>query len=566
MAAKSFSLKRKLYLSFGVILMMGALVAALLVIMMMRSTSSYKHVLETDSRVAELALVVNADTLRISESLRGRLLHPYGEVGTQELANLAAADADLDEAYSSMRKLASDPEIIAALDGLEDIDNTSLDPLETQILNAIERQESAEAERIYFDSYVQARTHQQDLLDRLNQLASERVAASAGQTTAQSKIVSGVAVALTLILVVAGCVLGYYLTRSFERPISQLMSAARAIAAGDLNKKLSLHRNGELGEMAEVLNTMVTNLRGLNSNLADQVRWLREARDELAQTQGQLVQQEKMAALGQLVAGVAHELNNPISFVYSNTILLRDSVASLQRLCGLYDSCDQMPEEIRTRVNDLKDDIDYDFLSADISTAIEDCHEGARRVRDIVMNLRTFSRLDDSELAPTDISEGIESTARILGQYFRPDRVVLHREYGELPRLDAYAGQLAQVWMNLMVNAAQAMNQKGNLWVTTNLEGDRAIIQFRDDGPGIPPESIGKVFDPFYTTKAVGEGTGLGLSIVHSIIRRHGGEIRVESQVGAGTTFIVVLPVTMGSYVDNASQASESQQAVAEPV
>jgi signal transduction histidine kinase len=225
-----------------------------------------------------------------------------------------------------------------------------------------------------------------------------------------------------------------------------------------------------------------------------------------------------------------------------------------------------MPEEIRTRVNDLKDDIDYDFLSADISTAIEDCHEGARRVRDIVMNLRTFSRLDDSELAPTDISEGIESTARILGQYFRPDRVVLHREYGELPRLDAYAGQLAQVWMNLMVNAAQAMNQKGNLWVTTNLEGDRAIIEFRDDGPGIPPESIGKVFDPFYTTKAVGEGTGLGLSIVHSIIRRHGGEIRVESQVGAGTTFIVVLPVTMGSYVDNASKASESAQAVAEPV
>jgi signal transduction histidine kinase len=543
MSISSLRLRSKFYLSFGAVLMLGTLVAALMLVMMLRSNSAYKHVLETDRRVAELALTIRADELKISEALRGRLLHPYGAFGDQEVENLKSADNDLDEAYAATRRLATDARLLDTLNGIEDIDHSSLDSLEEQILSSIEKQESAEAERLYFDEYLPARARQQELLNRLNEIASERIASSVERTGSQSRIVAIIAFGLTLVLIVGGCALSYYLTRSFERPIGELMTAARAIAGGDLDRKLSLKRKDELGEMAEVLNQMVMTLRDLNSNLADQVRRLKEARDELSQTQGQLVTQEKMAALGRLVAGVAHELNNPISFVYSNTVLLRDSVANIRRVLDLYDGADEIPEAVRRAIDQLKEEVDYHYLVNDIMQAIEDCHEGARRVRDIVLNLKTFSRLEDTELKEADLIEGIESTARILGQYFRPDRVALHLDRSELPRINCYAGQLGQVWMNLMVNAAQAMKGRGDLWISATLERDSIVIKFRDNGPGIPEEMVGKIFEPFFTTKAVGEGTGLGLSIVHGIIERHGGDIRVESRVGQGTTFIVELPL-----------------------
>lgn len=549
MAVKTRSLRSKFYLSFGAVLMLGTLVAALLVAMMLRSAASYKRVLETDRRVAELALTIQAGKLRISESLRGRLLHPYGEFGEQELANLSRAYEELNSAYITTRQLATDPQVVATLDEIERVDQRRLGLLERRILDAIERQESAEAEHLYFDEYQQARAEQQDLLDRLNKLASMSITSSVERTGSQSRLVGFIAVGLTITLITVGCVLSYYLTRSFDKPIKRLMAAARAIAAGDLGQKLTLGRKDELGEMAEVLNQMVSNLRHLNENLANQVRWLRETKDELSRAQGQLVQSEKMAALGQLVAGVAHELNNPISFVYSNAVLLNESIAQLLRLVDLYDSAD-LPAETEQRAMKLKSEIDYDFLIKDICQAIEDCHEGSRRVRDIVLNLRTFSRLDDSDLQYVDLTDGIESTIRILGQYFRADRVVVHRDYAKLPKIECYAGQLSQVWMNLMVNAAQAMNSRGDLWISTRIEGERVIVKLRDTGPGIPNDVLSKIFDPFFTTKSVGEGTGLGLSIVHGIIERHGGQIRVETEIGVGTVFTVELPARSLSEIE----------------
>jgi signal transduction histidine kinase len=550
MKINSLRLRNKFYLSFGAVLMLGALVAALMAVVIQRSSSVYKEVLETDRRVAELALTIKTDKLRMSEALRGRLLHPYGDFGQQELNNLVAAYRDLEAIYVKIRQLTTDPQLIEALDQIQQLDQEGLNLLEQQILEAIERQESAEAERLYFDQYLPARARQQQMLDRLNELAAQRITDSVERTRKQSSWATIVAIGLTLALIVSGCVLSFYLTRSFEDPINKLMQAARAIAAGDLDRKLTLDRKDELGQMAEALNQMVEKLRGLNEDLANQVRWLRETKDELTRTQGQLIQQEKMAALGRLVAGVAHELNNPISFVYSNSVLLKDSFNQLRRLLSFYDSNDQLPPQVKAEAQKLKREIDYDYLVNDIAQALEDCHEGSRRVRDIVLNLRTFSRLDDTELQVVDITEGIESTIRILGQYFRPDRVVIHRDYGQLPKVECYAGQLSQVWMNLMVNAAQAMNGRGELWITTHLEGDRVIVKFRDTGPGIPEDVIDKIFDPFFTTKPIGEGTGLGLSIVHSIIERHGGQIKVESKPGAGATFIVELPVCRNGSAD----------------
>jgi signal transduction histidine kinase len=564
MSLGAMKLRNKFFLSFGAVLMLGTLVAALMFVMMLRSSASYKHVLDTDRKVAESALTIEADKLKVSDALRGRLLHPYGDFGDQEVKNLNAAYAELSLAYGDARRLVTDPALITTLSQIEAADQSKLKPLEQQILSAIERQESAEAERLYFDEYLPARNDQQMLLDHLNSLAAQRITSSVDRTTSQSRWVAVLALGLTALLIVAGCTLSYYLTKSFETPIKKLMEAARAIASGDLNVELTLHRKDELGEMAQVLNQMVTNLRQLNINLVDQVRRLQEAQDELAQTQGQLITQEKMAALGRLIAGVAHELNNPISFVYSNTVLLRDSISALKRVLDMYDRAEEIPAAFREKVDHLKTEIDYDYLVKDVSQAIEDSHEGARRVRDIVLNLRTLSRLEDTEVTAVNLSDGIDSTAKILGQYYKPGRVELHRQYGDIPRIECYSGQLSQVWMNLMVNAAQAMGGKGDLWVTTELRGERVVLTFKDSGPGMPPDVLMKIFDPFFTTKPVGDGTGLGLSIVHSIIERHGGDIRVQSEVGVGTTFTVELPIERPQ--SSGAQATEEQNVKARSV
>jgi signal transduction histidine kinase len=554
MRLDSLRLRSKLYLSFGAVLMVGTLVAALMLVMLVQSSSSYKKVLETDRRVAELALIIRADKLRISESLRGRLLHPYGDFGVQEVENFHNAYAGLEESYALTRQLTTDAQLLATLDGIEEIDREKLSLMERRIFEAIEAQESAEAERLYFDDYTPVRAEQRQLLDRLNEMASARITHSVEQRRSRDKFVGGIAATLTLMLIVVGCVLSYYLTRSFERPINTLMSAARKIAAGDLNQKLTLNRKDELGDMAEVLNVMVMNLGNLNEDLSNQVQWLRETKNELAQTQGHLVKQEKMAALGQLVAGVAHELNNPISFVYSNTILLRDSYTQLHRLLDFYATAPGMPQAITSEAQKIKTEIDYEYLVEDIPQALDDCHEGSRRVRDIVLNLRTFSRLDDTEAQLVDITEGIDSTIKILGHLFRPDRVILHKDYADLPKIECYGGQLSQVWMNLLANAAQAMDNKGDVWITTGIKDDSVFVQIRDNGPGMPEVVVSKIFDPFFTTKPVGEGTGLGLSIVHGIIERHNGNIHVESKVGEGTTFTVELLLKEAGLPDKVAQ------------
>jgi two-component system NtrC family sensor kinase len=348
---------------------------------------------------------------------------------------------------------------------------------------------------------------------------------------------------------VVAYVLSRYLIYTFEAPIKSLKYVARSITAGELRNTLSLDRKDEFGEMAEAINLMVVNLRGMNDDLREQVRKLRDTKSELAETQNQMhlqerfMQQEKMASLGRLVAGVAHELNNPISFVYSNTVLLGQSVADLRRLLDFYNSCEGLPEEIKLKASKLKEEIDYDYLINDMTQAIEDCHEGSRRVRDIVLNLKTFSRANELQLQKIHIADTIESAVRMLGQFFHPDRVVLHREYADLPEIECYEGQLSQVWMNLLVNAAQAMNSRGEMWITTLAEDGYVVIKLRDSGPGIPEEVLTRIFDPFFTTKPIGQGTGLGLSIVHAIIERHGGNIKVESSAGAGTTFTVTLPL-----------------------
>jgi signal transduction histidine kinase len=281
-------------------------------------------------------------------------------------------------------------------------------------------------------------------------------------------------------------------------------------------------------------------------DLEKQYTELARSKAELERLQAQIVHSEKMASLGQLAAGVAHELNNPAGFIYGNMEILRTCAAGLERLLSFYDNA-QLPASLTAEVKAIKGEIDYEHALEDLKSIIADCHSGAERIRDVVQNLRLFSRLDEAEFKKVDLHDGIESTIRLLSQYYGSGRITLERDYADLPPVDCYAGQLNQVWMNLLTNAAQAIGGEGKVRVATRRENEMAVVSISDTGGGIAPEDLKKIFDPFFTTKRVGEGTGLGLSITYGIIERHGGSISVESRPGEGTTFTLAIPIDVSA-------------------
>jgi signal transduction histidine kinase len=261
-------------------------------------------------------------------------------------------------------------------------------------------------------------------------------------------------------------------------------------------------------------------IAALNENLETRVE---DRTRELQAIQAQLLQSEKMRSLGQLVAGVAHELNNPIGFVHANLQLLDEYVAKLvEAEAGGGDV-----ERIREAIQKL----------------LKRSREGTERVKKIVQDLRTFSRMDQAELQEVDLNAEIDRTLTLMEPRFRGG-IVVERDYGVLPPLRCYAGPLGQVVLNLVMNACDALEGRGTITITTrSIPGDRVRFEVHDDGPGIPPELQGRIFEPFFTTKPVGQGTGLGLSLSHGIVERHGGRMLVSSEPGQGTTFVVELPL-----------------------
>jgi two-component system NtrC family sensor kinase len=296
--------------------------------------------------------------------------------------------------------------------------------------------------------------------------------------------------------------------------------------------------------------TLLRNARKYKRDLELRNKELARRKAELERLQAQITQTEKMASLGQLAAGVAHELNNPAGFIYSNIDVLKNYVTRLKRYLVVVDQT-ALPPDTTARINEIKEEIDYANIVADLSSILTDCHIGAERIRDVVQNLRLFSRLDEADFKRVGLNEGIESTVRLLSLYYRDGRIRLLQDYGEIPQVNCYAALLNQVWMNLLMNAAQAIGESsGEVRIKTRCEGETVIASFGDTGCGIAPEHLKRIFDPFFTTKPVGEGTGLGLSISHSIIERHGGKIDVESIPGKGTTFTISIPVNAKPHLD----------------
>lgn len=263
----------------------------------------------------------------------------------------------------------------------------------------------------------------------------------------------------------------------------------------------------------------------------------------------QLTQSEKMASLGQLAAGVAHEINNPIGYVTSNMSALEDYVEVFKDLLEKYDSFEKSIEtsaeengELRKAIHDFKDEEGIDEILEDVQELFSESKSGLVRVKEIVQDLKSFVRLDEAEVNEVNINDGIQATLKLVWNELKY-KCDVKTDLGELPNIRCYAGQLNQVFMNLLINASHAIPEKGEISVQTEATDDEIIVRVSDTGSGIPEENIGQLFTPFFTTKPVGKGTGLGLSISYGIVEKHNGVIEVESEVGKGTTFTIRLPI-----------------------
>ena len=279
-----------------------------------------------------------------------------------------------------------------------------------------------------------------------------------------------------------------------------------------------------------------------NQELQQRHQQIEAAYQELARTQDQLVHSEKMASMGLLVAGVAHELNNPISYIHSNLEFIEDYTERLAGIIKAHSDALHSDDPVQHHGDERQESTFVESTLKTLRELIASCKEGTGRVKKIVLDLRIFSRTDDIGLVLTDLHEGIESTLNLLAKQYR-DRIIIHRDYRSLPLVECYPSQINQVFMNLLQNAAQAIPGQGEVWIRTSADGDWVRIVIRDNGVGISQDHLARIFDPFFTTKPVGAGTGLGLSISYGIIEKHGGKIRVTSKVGEGTEFTIELPV-----------------------
>jgi len=267
----------------------------------------------------------------------------------------------------------------------------------------------------------------------------------------------------------------------------------------------------------------------------------------------QLVQSEKLASIGQLAAGVAHEINNPIGYIFSNFGTLEDYLDNLFQMLSAYETAAMASPEVAHNLHAMRQKLQIEFLKEDVPGLMRESREGISRVRQIVQDLKDFSRVDSvQDWQATDLHQGIDSTLNIVSSEVRFKAEVV-KEYGQIPEVCCLPSQINQVVMNLVVNAAHAMGpERGRIVVRTGCDGDDVWIEVSDNGSGIPKDILPRIFDPFFTTKPIGKGTGLGLSLSYGIVQKHHGSIVVDSEVGRGSTFRVTLPARqcMADFVD----------------
>ncbi len=362
------------------------------------------------------------------------------------------------------------------------------------------------------------------------EMVTGKVAALTGQNVAISFLQFGVALSLIALA------LSLWVTN----PLVKLQRATEEIVAQgtDSFRPVDIKTRDEIGRLAASFNEMAAALQKTTVSKAR----LEEALRQLQLIQAQLIQQEKLAGIGQLAAGVAHEINNPMAFIISNL----ETLGKYSERVGQYVA---LQEEALARsgagedaaLAEARRTMKIDHILGDTGELIKETLDGADRVKNIVQALRGFARPDQA-MTLADINAGVEATLNIIWNEIKY-RAVVTKEFGELPAVRCNPGQLNQVFMNLLVNAAQAVETGGEIRIKTWADRDRVYIAITDNGCGIPAAILNRIFEPFFTTKEVGKGLGLGLSVSYDIIRSHGGEINVDSEAGKGTTFTVILPI-----------------------
>ena len=384
--------------------------------------------------------------------------------------------------------------------------------------------------RLLFDDF----RHDLQELVRVNATDSQRAAVRAEEAFRTARRVAQNIFVLSLIV----SALAVFVTiRLITIPVKQLSNAVGKVAQGDLSVQLEHRSEDELGKLTSSFNRMTTALKEARSKTDEQEMTLRRQNNELQETlaqlqeaQQQLIMKEKMASLGNLVAGVAHESNNPIGAVNSSADNARRAVLRLRELIAANDELQRVAGEA---------DVERMLKVLDENTMIT--ATASKRIAHIVKSLKSFARLDEADFQRASLEEGLETTLTLVQLEFK-NRIEVVREYSHVPPILCFPNELNQVFMNLLVNSSQAIPDKGQVVVKTSHDNRWAYVSIADTGTGIPPASLSRIFDPGFTTKGVGVGTGLGLSISYNIVKKHDGEILVSSTVGKGTEFTIKLP------------------------
>ena len=367
---------------------------------------------------------------------------------------------------------------------------------------------------------------------------------------------------LTLpIIVLMACGILLMIHRLIIAPINMLTRAILISSQGDLTQQVAVVSDDEIGQLAKAFNQMTGQLKEYYDTLESTVQErtlevhtmlseLQQVNEDLKNAQGQLIQNEKLASIGQLAAGVAHEINNPVGFISNNMEMLEQYAADYGKVLKMVEELKaavkandmEKVKSISADISKFEEDINMDFIMNDISKLLQHNQKGIERIRKIVLDLRTFAREDTGIMDLIKIEDVIDNILSIVHSEIK-GKAELVKNYGQTPMIRCHAQRLGQVFINLIVNATQAIESRGTIEIKTYVNGEYVCIDVTDSGKGIEEKNLKKIFDAFFTTKPVGQGTGLGLSISYEIVKKHGGDIKVRSKVGQGTTFTIMLPL-----------------------
>jgi signal transduction histidine kinase len=521
----------------------------------------------------------------------------YNEVSTQSARNYAfTQDKKWEKRYKDVEpKL--DRVIKEAIDKGEEIDreffsnvdkaNRALAEKEYKSIELVNNGQTKEAVKILESSkyWDQKRFYEQGLGDYVHRrgtkydeaLSSSTEAVNLATKRAQNLIKTSTWLVLifSVIALILAVGAGLLISRSIYKPLLKLKAATAEIGKGKLNTQIEIKSNDEVGQLAASFKKMLNDLKktttsidNLNQEIIDRKKAeesvrlayeeLEKSNKELKEMQSQLVQSEKLGSIGQLAAGVAHEINTPVGFVASNFETLENYMKKIKELLQMYGELLGEIEasektELLDKANTIgksQNDMKIDFILKDLPGLFNDSREGIERITSIVQNLRDFSRIDQpGSLDKYNINDGIKATLVVAQNEIKYDADV-KTELSEVPIILCNAGQINQVLLNILMNAVQAIksqerNNRGSITIRTYSTDDDVVCEISDDGPGIEPDKLPKVFDPFFTTKPVGKGTGLGLSVSYDIIViKHNGKLIADSSVDGGTKFTIKLPLS----------------------